>query len=102
MATVHTLELKKDGKISYGGDAALITGTITTIKAPAILAHSFKFAGSDESATRVTCEIKPIEDSMCSLTMSHTRSHAKEKAFADITGDRRWFATNQRAETELA
>lgn len=86
MAPVHTLELKKGGKISYGGEAELITGTITEIEAPKTLAHTFKFAGSGDPETRIAYEIKPIGDAMCSLTISHTGFKAEDQAFADITG----------------
>ncbi len=86
MAPVHTLELKKGGKISYGGDAELITGTITELEVPKTLVHTFKFVGSEDPETRVAYEIKPIGDSMCSLTISHTGFEVGDQAFADITG----------------
>lgn len=86
MAPVHTLELKKGGKISYGGDAELIMGRITELEAPKTLVHTFKFAGSDDPETRVTYEIKPMGDLMCSLTISHTGFQTENQTFADITG----------------
>ena len=86
MAPVQTLEMKKGGRISYGGATELISGTITGIDAPKTLAHTFKFAGSDDPETRVTYEIKPIGDSMCSLTISHTGFQAENQTFADIRG----------------
>ncbi len=86
MAPVHVLELKKGGRISYGGDAELISGTIIEIDAPKKLVHTFKFAGSDDPETQVTYEIKPIGDLMCSLTISHTGFPAESQTFADISG----------------
>ena len=86
MAPVHTLELKKGGKISYGGEAELITGTITELEAPKTLVHTFKFAGSDDPETRVAYQNKPIGDAMCSLTISHTGFKAENQTFADISG----------------
>jgi uncharacterized protein YndB with AHSA1/START domain len=86
MAPVHTLEMKKGGRISYGGEAELISGTITEVDIPKKLVHTFKFAGSDDPETLVTYEIKPIGDSMCSLTISHTGFQAEDQTFADITG----------------
>jgi uncharacterized protein YndB with AHSA1/START domain len=86
MAPVHTLELKKGGRISYGGGAELISGTIAEVDVPKKLVHSFKFTGSDDPETQVTYEIKPIGDSMCSLTISHTGFQAEDQTFADITG----------------
>ena len=44
MAPLQTLELKKDGKIVYGGESELITGKIIEIDAPKKLVHSFVFA----------------------------------------------------------
>lgn len=86
MAPVHTLELKKGGKISYGGEAELITGTITELGAPKRLAHTFQFVGSDDPITLVAYEIKPIGDSMCSLKISHTGFQGENQTFADISG----------------
>lgn len=86
MAPVHTLELKEGGRISYGGDAELITGTVTEIDAPKRLAHTFKFVGSEDAETKVTYEIKAIGDSMCSLTISHTGFEADNQSFANVTG----------------
>lgn len=86
MAPVHTLELKKGGKISYGGDAELITGVIAELEAPKTLVHTFNFAGSEDPETRVAYEIKPIGDLMCSLTISHTGFKAENQTFADISG----------------
>ena len=86
MAPVHTLELKKGGKISYGGDSEMITGTITEIDAPKTLVHTFKFAGSDDPETSVSYKIEAVGDAMCSLTISHTGFGAENQSFADITG----------------
>ena len=86
MAPVHTLELKKGGRISYGGDAELITGKITEFEAPKSLVHTFKFAGSDDPETRVAYKIEPIGESMCSLTISHTGFTTEDQTFADVTG----------------
>lgn len=86
MAPVHTLELKKGGKISSGGETELIIGTITELEAPKTLVHTFEFAGSDDPEGRVAYEIKPIGDAMCSLTISHTGFEAENQSFADITG----------------
>jgi uncharacterized protein YndB with AHSA1/START domain len=86
LAPVHTLEPKKGGRISYGGETELISGTITDFEAPMTLAHTFRFAGSDDPETHVTYEIKPIGDSMCSLTISHTGFKEADQSFADITG----------------
>lgn len=86
MAPVHTLELKKGGRISYGADAELISGTITEMKAPEKLVHTFRFAGSDDPETSVAYVIKPVGESMCSLTISHTGFQAEDQTFADITG----------------
>ena len=86
MAPVHTLEMKKGGKISYGGENELISGTIIEIDEPKTLVHTFIFAGSEDPETRVTYLIKPIGDAMCSLTISHTGFKAEDQSFADITG----------------
>jgi uncharacterized protein YndB with AHSA1/START domain len=86
MAPVHTLEMKKGGKISYGGDTELISGTITEVDVPKKLVHTFKFAGSDDPETQVTYEIKPIGEAMCSLTITHRGFQAEDQTFADITG----------------
>ncbi|MDP4623571.1 MAG: SRPBCC domain-containing protein [Akkermansiaceae bacterium] len=86
MAPVHTLELKKGGKISYGGDTEVITGTITKLEAPKTLVHTFKFSGSEDLETSVTYKIEPIGDAMCSLTISHTGFQAEDQSFANITG----------------
>jgi uncharacterized protein YndB with AHSA1/START domain len=86
MAPVHTLELKKGGRISYGGDAELISGSIVELEEPTSLVHTFKFAGSDEPETRVAYKIEPIGELMCSLTISHTGFKAEDQTFADITG----------------
>lgn len=86
MAPVHTLELKKGGKISYGGEAVLITGTITELEAPKRLAHTFKFVGSGDPETRVEYEIQPIGESMCLLKISHTGFQGDNQTFADISG----------------
>ena len=86
MAPVHTLEMKKGGRISYGGDAEVIVGTITDLEAPKTLVHTFKFAGSDDPETRVEYKIESIGDSMCSLKISHTGFEAENQTLADITG----------------
>lgn len=86
MAPVRTLELKKGGRISYGGTAELITGTITELEESKSLVHTFKFSGSDAPETRVAYKIEPIGDSMCSLTISHTGFKAEDQTFADVTG----------------
>lgn len=86
MAPVHTLELRKGGTISYGGDAELLTGTITEFEEPKSLVHTFRFAGSDDGETLVAYRIEPIGDSMCSLTISHTGFKAEDQAFADVSG----------------
>ena len=86
MVPLHTLELKKGGKISYGVDKEMIIGTITEFEAPKTLVHTFKFAGSEDPETRVAYEIKPIGDAMCSLTISHTGFEAENQTFADIRG----------------
>lgn len=86
MAPVHTLELKKGGRISYGADAELISGAITGLEAPEKLVHTFRFAGSDDPETSVAYVIKPVGESMCSLTISHTGFQAEDQTFADITG----------------
>jgi len=86
MAPVHTLELKKGGKISYGSEAEVITGTISVLEAPKTLVHSFKFAGSDDPETLVAYEIEAIGELMCSLTISHTGFRAEDQTFANITG----------------
>ena len=86
MAPLHTLELKKDGKISYGVDSELITGTIVELEASKKLVHTFKFAGSEDPETRVTYEIEPVGDSMCALTISHTGFQKEDQTFTDISG----------------
>jgi uncharacterized protein YndB with AHSA1/START domain len=86
MAPVHTLEMKKGGRISYGVDTEIISGTITELEAPKTLVHTFKFAGSDDPETDVAYKIEPIGDAMCSLTISHTGFKAENQTFADITG----------------
>ncbi len=86
MAPLHTLELKKGGKISYGVDKEMIIGTITEFEASKTLVHTFKFAGSEDPETRVAYEIKAIGDAMCSLTISHTGFEAENQTFADISG----------------
>lgn len=86
MAPVHTLELKKGGKISYGSEAEFIIGTITDLEAPKTLVHTFKFAGSGDPETRVAYEIEPVGELMCSLTISHTGFRAADQTFANVTG----------------
>jgi uncharacterized protein YndB with AHSA1/START domain len=86
MAPVHKLELKKGGQISYGGDKELISGTIIELQAPKILVHTFKFSGSDDPETRVSYQIKPIGEAMCSLSISHTGFKAEDQTYADISG----------------
>lgn len=86
MAPLHTLETKKGGRISYGGDTELIFGVITEFEASKSLAHTFNFAGSDEPETRVAYQIKSMGDAMCSLTISHTGFDAENQTFADISG----------------
>lgn len=86
MAPVHTLELKEGGKISYGSDTELIAGHISELNAPKTLGHTFRFAGSGDPENRVTYEITPIGESMCSLEISHTGFQAENQTFADITG----------------
>ena len=86
MATAHTLELKEGGRISYGGDEEVITGRIVELEAPKSLVHSFKFAGSDDPATRVAYKIESVGDAMCSLTISHTGFQAEDQTFANVTG----------------
>jgi uncharacterized protein YndB with AHSA1/START domain len=86
MAPLHTLELNKGGRISYGGDSELISGTITELEAPKTLAHTFRFSGSDDAETRVAYTIEPIGEAMCSLTISHTGFEAEDQSFANITG----------------
>ena len=86
MVPLHTLELKKGGKISYGVDKEVITGTITDFEAPKTLVHTFKFTNKENTETRVSYDIKPIGDAMCALTISHTGFEEKNQAFSDITG----------------
>lgn len=86
MVPLHTLELKKGGKVSYGVDKEMISGTITEFEAPKTLVHTFKFAGSEDPETRVAYEIKAIGDAMCSLTISHSGFEAENQTFADISG----------------
>ena len=86
MAPVRTLDLKKGGKISYGGDSDMIEGVFTKVEAPKVLAHTFNFSGSESAETLVTYEIKPIGDSMCSLSIFHTGFAAKDQDYADISG----------------
>ena len=86
MAPVRTLDLKKGGKISYGIEAEVITGTILDLEAPKTLVHSFKFAGSDDPETRVSYEVEAIGELMCSLTISHTGFRMEDQTFANITG----------------
>lgn len=86
MAPVHTLELEKGGRISYGGETEFITGTIMELEAPERLVHTFKFTGSGDPETRVTYEIEPIGELMCSLTISHAGFGAEDQTFANITG----------------
>jgi uncharacterized protein YndB with AHSA1/START domain len=86
MVPLHTLELKKGGKISYGVDKEMITGTITDFEAPKTLVHTFKFTNKENTETRVSYDIKPIGDAMCALTITHTGFEEKNQAFSDITG----------------
>lgn len=86
MVPLHTLELKKGGKVSYGVDKEMISGMITEFEAPKTLVHTFKFAGSEDPETRVAYEIKAIGDAMCSLTISHSGFEAENQTFADISG----------------
>jgi uncharacterized protein YndB with AHSA1/START domain len=84
MAPVHTLELKKGGRISYGCDTELMSGTITELEAPKTLVHTFKFTGSDDPETQVAYHIEPIGDAMCSLTISHTGFKAEDQTFGKV------------------
>jgi len=86
MVPARMLELKEGGKISYGEDTDLITGTIEKIEAPKTLVHTFKFVGSDDSETRVAYEITPMGDLMCSLTIVHSGFEQEDQTFADISG----------------
>lgn len=86
LAPLHTLELRKGGKISYGADDEMITGSIIGLEPPKSLVHTFKFAGSEDPETRVAYEIKAIGESMCSLTISHTGFRSEDQSFADVTG----------------
>jgi uncharacterized protein YndB with AHSA1/START domain len=86
MVPVRSLELEKGGKITYGEDTDLITGTIEEIDAPKTLVHTFNFVGSEDPETRVAYEIKPIGDLMCSLTILHTGFGEEDQTFADIAG----------------
>ncbi len=86
MAPLHTLELKKDGKISYGGKSELITGRIREIEAPKKLAHSFSFVGSADPETVVSYEIQPVGDAMCSLSITHSGFASKNQTFEDCSG----------------
>lgn len=86
MVPVHTLELEEGGRISYGVEAEVISGTISKLEPPKKLAHTFRFSGSDEPETMVTYEITPVGDSMCSLTISHTGFQMNDQTFADVTG----------------
>ena len=86
LAPIHTIELKEGGKVSYGGESEMIMGFFTKVEAPKILAHTFKFNGSEDPETTVTYEIKPFGDLMCSLTISHTGFEVEDQTFADISG----------------
>ena len=86
MAPVHTLDPREGGRISYGGDSEMIFGKITEIREPSVLAHSFRFAGSEGEATAVKYEITAIGESMCALMISHSGFEKKDQDFADITG----------------
>lgn len=86
MVPVRSLELEKGGKITYGKEVDVITGTIEKIEAPKTLVHTFNFVGSDDPETLVLYEITPIGDLMCSLTISHTGFDKEDQTFADIAG----------------
>lgn len=86
MVPVRSLELEKGGKITYGEETDLITGTIEKIEAPKTLVHTFNFVGSDDPETRVSYEIAPIGDLMCSLTILHTGFEKEDQTYVDIAG----------------
>ena len=85
MVPLHTIELKKGGKISYGADEEVVTGEIKEITPPTKLVHIFKFDGSDSAVTTVTYEIEPFGNAMCSLTISHTGFESEDQSFAHIS-----------------
>jgi uncharacterized protein YndB with AHSA1/START domain len=86
MVPVRSLELEKGGKITYGEETDIITGIIEKIEPPKTLVHTFNFVGSNDPETRVSYEITPIGDLMCSLTISHTGFEKEDQTFADIAG----------------
>ena len=86
LAPLHTLELKEGGRISYGADAEMITGTILELRPPENLVHTFRFAGSEDPETRVSYRIEAVGEGMCSLEISHTGFRAEDQSFADVTG----------------
>ncbi len=86
MAPLHTLDLRKGGRISYGGEGELMAGTISEFDAPKKLVHTFQFSGSNDPVTLVSYGIEPIGDAMCSLSISHTGFLAEDQTFADIAG----------------
>ncbi len=86
LAPLRTLELRKGGKISYGGDNDLIVGTILEVEAPKTLVHTFQFPGQKGNETRVAYEIKAIGELMSSLSITHTGFDSKDQSFADVSG----------------
>ncbi|GAA5497308.1 hypothetical protein Rhal01_03501 [Rubritalea halochordaticola] len=86
LAPIHTLELKQGGKISYGGEQEMISGTITKLEAPKTLTHTFNFAGSKDPETTVSYSIEPIGEEMCALTVTHSGFQEENQTYANVAG----------------
>lgn len=86
LAPVHTLELKQGGKISYGGEQEMISGTITKLEAPKTLTHTFNFAGSKDAETTVSYSVEAFGDKMCALTVTHGGFKEENQTYANVAG----------------
>jgi uncharacterized protein YndB with AHSA1/START domain len=80
------LELGAGGKISYGRESEDICGKVIAVDAPKKFVHSFNFKNSTDPETTVTYDIKPMGDSMCSLTIKHTGFPNANQTYGHISG----------------
>ncbi len=83
---IHTLELKKGGKILYGEDGKniRISGEILEIEEMKKLAHSFSFTSLSDPPTRVTYEIGEMGE-MALLIWTHDQFPAENKSYQNIS-----------------
>lgn len=87
LAPLLKLEPKAGGAIAYGrGGIPIISGEITEIAEPVRLAHTFRFEGIDDPASRVTYDLAAVGEQMCELTITHSALAPDSPTFANIVG----------------